>query len=338
MTPKLATSLSNMPLWVGIGVGCLLLLGFYFFFYKKNKFGGKVSSIPREAPPKSLSPAVLRYVWRPGFDTRCLLAGILSAVMKDVYRIKWREESFSIYLNKLGVFDRLSGDERAALSFNNKNYLERLGVGKKNNQFIRRAAGRMEEYIDEKYGKYLFRKHHLLFIGLGFSLVLSFVLHAIYTSIPTVYVMAYFLFIIPLSGGLIYGAYYAVKIKNWVALPVCIAFGFIGLIMAYHIETSPLFMDHLFPALIPFLGINLSSFAFLPDRRPEGAQLHIQIEEFRNYLSEKMVQNFELEKSEYYLIPYLVALEIPFEKDEYFTSIFSENPVQVGSLPGSPVN
>lgn len=338
MSEKLILTLSNGPLWTGIGMSCLLLFGFYFYFYRKNNFAASPSDIPRETPPKSLPPAVVRYIWRPGFDARCLLSGVLSAVMKDVYRIKWRDESFSIYLNKMGAFERLSGDERAALSFNNKNYLERLGIGKKKNQFIRRAAGRMEDYIDEKYGKYLFKKHLLVLIGLGFSLLTGFILNAVFTDIPTIYTMAYFLFIVPLSVGLAYGAYYAVKTKNWIALPMCAVFGFVGLIMAYHIETSIAFDHHLFPALIPLLAVNLGFYQKLPHRKPEGEKLHVQIMEFRNYLAEKVTQEYDLEKSEYYLIPYLVALDIPFENNEYFSSIFSENPAQMGRLPGSPVS
>lgn len=338
MSDKLVLTLQNGPLWFGIGISCILLVGFYVYFYRKNNFVGNPSDIPREAPPKSLSPAVLRYIWRPGFDPHCLLAGILSAVMKDVYRIKWRDDSFSIYLNKLGTFQRLSGDERAALSFNSKNYLERLGVGKKRNQFTRRAAGRMQDYIDEKYGRYIFRKHYFLLMGLGFSILIAFILNAIYTDIPTVYVMGYFLFIVPLTAGLSYGAYYAIKIKNWVALPMCATFGFIGLIMAYHTETAIAFDYHLFPALIPLFAINLGFYQKLPQRKPDGEKLHVEIQEFRNYLADRVTQTDELEKSEYYLIPYLVALDIPFENNEYFHSILSENPHQMGRLPGSPVN
>lgn len=338
MSEKLILTLSNSPLWLGIGICCLLLFGFYFYFYRKNNFEGSPSTIPREAPPKSLSPAVLRYIWRARFDTHCLLAGILSAVMKDVYRIKWRDESFSIYLNKMGTFQRLSGDERAALSFNNKNYLERLGIGKKKNQFVRRAAGRMEDYIDEKYGQYIFRKHHFLFIGLGFSILIGFILNAVFTDIPTVYVMSYWLFIVPLTAGLSYGAYYALKTKNWIALPMCVVFGIIGLIMAYHIEMSIAFDHHLFPAIIPLLTLNLGFYTQLPNRKPAGEKLHVEIQEFRNYLTDKVSHENDFEKSEYYLIPYLVALEVPFQNNEYFLSILSENPAQMGRLPGIPVN
>ncbi len=331
MQEKLINTLQNSPLWLGIAVSCILLAGFFFYFYFKNQFSGKLSDIPRELPPQSLSPAVLRYIWRRGFDAQCLLAGILSAVMKDCYRIKWRNESFSIYLNKLATFERLSGDERAALSFNRKSYIERLGIGKKKSRFTTRAEGRMQSYIDENYSHFLFKKHLLILIGLGFSFFISMVLTKSYTDISLDFGTGYFLFVIPLSLGLMGGAIYALKIKNWVALPVCLAFSFVGLVMAYNIESSS--ESFLFLPLIPLISINSIFFFKLPKRKPEGEKLFIEIEEFRNFLSERVEKDQYFEKSEYYLIPYLVALEIPFKNDEYFNTLISNSPHDIGQLP-----
>jgi hypothetical protein len=334
MLEKLSYTLTQGPLWLGVAILSLLLTAFYLFIYRRNAFQGSPSEIPRERPPRALSPASLRYLWRAGFDPNCLLAGVVSAAVKDCYRIKWREQSFSIYLNRHASFQKLSGDEKAALSFSPKHYLERLSISHKRNQFIRRAEGRMEDYLDDHYRTHLLRVPLLALGAVAASLLGLALLYVWFAPVPAAVAFIYFLFLVPALGGLAYGIYFGLKTRAWTALSLGISMGLGALLLTFHLESwYELFF---LPTFLPLLGIHAFFFHKLPRHKPSGARLHVEIEEFRNFLVQKMERNPKLEVSEYYLIPYLVALDIPFQNDAYFSPLLSQSPQRIGNLPGSP--
>lgn len=330
---KLLYYFTELDTLLAIVLAMGVLVGYYGFFFKKNHYKGVPATLPREQPPRQLSPAALRYIWIHQFDSQCLVAGIMSAVVKDCYRIKWRKASFSIFLNKYGSKERLSEDEQAALSFNETQYLERLGISKKRNRFTRNAEDRMHSFLSEKYGKYLLNVILLVVIGLAFSLL---ALLAIITfmdpTLPFKIVAPYLLLILPIIGGLSFAIWLAVKRKNYAALAIAIALMVGTLTASFHIESG---IDHfIFPALLPLIGINGLFYRLLPRRRPEGARIAIEIEEFRDFLVEKVAVEQSLEKSEYYLVPYMVALDVPFDNNQYFNQLLSEQKGPTSYIPG----
>ncbi|MEM6263127.1 MAG: hypothetical protein AAGI38_11510 [Bacteroidota bacterium] len=325
---RLLAGFANGPFVLTILGISLLAGGYYVWIFKRYYQPGKPSGLPREEPPHQLSPAASRYLWKHGFDLDCLLAGVMSAVVKDCYRIKWREKSFSIFLNKMGSLQKLSGDERAALSFSNRQMIERLGVGKKRNRFTRSAAERMSEYLTNNYRKYLLRVPLLICIGLGVSLLLLLLASFLLTGSEFSIWAFYCLLLIPISVAIGWGIHVAIKIQNIGALMLMVVLALFMLVTIYNVET---YAGHFFlPAVLPLIGVHGLAYRFLPRYKPEGFEMQVEIQEFRQFLVQRSNKPRPLDSNEYYLLPYFIALDIPFERQTYFQELLSEEKTQPG--------
>jgi hypothetical protein len=318
---KLELFFSDSNLVIGWLAGVVLLSLFYLFLYLRFRSGGVVSDIPREAPPRDLSPAAARYLWLEGFDSDCLIAGILSAVIKSCYSIIWRKDSFSIVLQNAELGRVLSGDERAALSFNNRQMLERLSISKHKNRFTNRAEGRMRIYLKKHYGSFLVNKW--LFVGIGAAISLLFICLNIMLFDPQYYVeqLVYNLVLVPMLAAGILGGKFALQTQNYVGLVLPVVFGLLAVISMTFMELS---INRLFLIIpLPYLLIHIAAFRYLPGYTPEGRKFRIELDEFRNYLADKFQKHPALEETETYLLPYLVALEVQFVKNEYFSNLLT---------------
>ena len=67
----------------------LLVLGYYLLAWlQSGRDPNSGTIVPAYEPPRGLSPAAIRYIWREGFDDRVFWAAILSLVAKGLATIK----------------------------------------------------------------------------------------------------------------------------------------------------------------------------------------------------------------------------------------------------------
>jgi hypothetical protein len=307
--------------------------GYFFFLIKKNAFPGR-PGLPREIPPKHYSPAVLRYVYVQDVDGDSLISAVLNAVVKNNYRIRWHNQAFSVEHNPVAPSTRLTPDERAALTFNGRHYIKQMKVGRTRNRLTHKAEVRLRNAISKQHKRWLFPFRQYLLVSFALSLILLGLAAAFIGPVPHLFMLPYFMLGWPVIGLCAYGVYYAWEHRNFAALPIAAVFGLVGLMLLFQVEkASP---SLLFPYLIPLVAVHYWAWKRIPRLRPEGSRLHSEVEEFRSFLIQKVETSPKLSPTEYYLIPYLVALEIPFERDQFFSKLLTKDP-GIGRLPGSPV-
>lgn len=307
--------------------------GYFYYLIKKNAFNTP-PGLPREIPPKNYSPAVLRYVYVQDVDGDSLIAAILNAVIKNIYRIRWHNQAFSVEHNPVAPATRLTRDERAALTFNGRHYVQQMKVSPTRNRLTHKAEVRLRGYINKKHKSWLFPFRQHLIVSMALSLILLGLSAVLFGPVPHPLMLPYFMFGWPVVSLCGYGVYYAWEHRNFAALPIAAVFGLVGLMLLFQAEKAA--SSLLFPYLIPLIAAHYYAWKRLPRLRPEGSRLHTEVEEFRSFLIQKVETNPKLSPAEYYLIPYLVALEIPFERDIFFSKLLTKDP-GVGRLPGSPV-
>jgi hypothetical protein len=107
---------ANKPLLVagaGAGIVVLYFLGAWVLIGRDPRRG---TIIPRFAPPKDLSPALLRFVARMRFDQECFAAALLGLAAKGAIRIEEKSGEYTIVRRKLDGDKTLSMDERRVMS------------------------------------------------------------------------------------------------------------------------------------------------------------------------------------------------------------------------------
>lgn len=330
---KIALTLGAWPLW--LGVFSIVAIGWYYFSWLiKNNRIPQEPGLPREVPPNNLSPAVLRYLYVQDVDGDSLIAAVLNAVIKNIYRVRWHKKSFSIVHNPAAPPTRLSRDEIAALTFNGRDYISKMKVSQNRNRLTHKAEVRLRTYISKKHGKWIFPYWQHLLGSLAVSLMLLGIGAAVIGPVPHVMMLPYFMIGWPVVGLCSYGVWYAWTLQNYAGLPIAGIFAIVGFGVLIKVEMlAPAF---LFPYLIPIVALHLWYYKRLPRLKPEGYRLHKEVEEFRQFLVQKAELNETLAPPEYYLIPYLVALEVPFERQAFFSELLTKDP-GVARLPGSPI-
>lgn len=72
-----------------------------------------------------------------------------------------------------------------------------------------------------------------------------------------------------------------------------------------------------------FIGIHALGLCNFPRYTAEGSLIADAIQQFRSFLAQRVATQKPFEEGEYYLLPYLVALEIDFAKSEYFKPLMT---------------
>ena len=154
----------------------VILFAYYVFAYRL----GRTKSLPdyREVsnPPFNLSPAAIRFVENMGYDTKCLVVGVLNASVKGCYRIKWGKKGFLALQTEHADFSRLTNDEKSALTFRKDNYWERVYLAGSYSTQTRKMGLRMNKFMKQRYGKLYRKKLPWMIAGWGLSVLLCFLL------------------------------------------------------------------------------------------------------------------------------------------------------------------
>lgn len=305
----------------GILVVSIIIVAFYFCVYLIHHSKGAISIVPREEPPQEISPAAARFIYQGGFDSDCLLAGILNATVKNCYRINWRDDSFSIALVNHSLTNILSPEEKAALSYNPAFFLKRLGISKKKTKFTEKAEERMQKILLKEYGKFLVKRSLFILTGIILSALMIVALGFLYIPLDIAELARYVLFYLPMAAAAIFIFRMSIQNQNWGLLPVsivCLGFAIMGIIQMEGQSNSFLSV-----AILPFVLIHTSAWFVLPKYTREGFQLYIELKEFKHFLHARMQTNSVLSEDEAYLLPYLIAFNIDFNNSHYFEPLLT---------------
>ncbi len=88
-------------------VGTIVIVLWYLFAWSRvgrDPDGGAI--YPRYDPPEGYSPAMLRYVWRMGYDKTCLAAALVSLAVKGAIKLDKDDDDY--------VAERLEGETESA--------------------------------------------------------------------------------------------------------------------------------------------------------------------------------------------------------------------------------
>lgn len=88
-------------------VGAIVIVLWYLFAWTRvgrDPDGGAI--YPRYDPPEGYSPAMLRYVWKMGYDKTCLAAALVSLAVKGALKLDKDDDDFAA--------ERLDGDTESA--------------------------------------------------------------------------------------------------------------------------------------------------------------------------------------------------------------------------------
>lgn len=307
-----------LTLW-GMLIAFLSLL-YYGLLYVNVKRKGE-PALPRHKPPKDMSPAVMRYLFKASYDADCLLAGVLNAAVKDCYRISWRKNAFSLSLAKYRLLDNLSGDESAALSYNPELYRKHLSISHSHSKFTEKAGDNMHRFLRRHYGSYLFPREILTLIPAAISIVLALSISYILMPEFTAVLSKAFLLYVPMIVIAIFGVRQLWIKRSW-ALSVFALLGLYGIygILKLELESS-MFLSAF---VLPVSFTHVAGYFALPKLKPKGFYLLVEIKEFRKYLLDRMKERNSLKAEEANLLPYLIALEVEFDNSDYFEPLLSK--------------
>ncbi|MFK7972377.1 MAG: hypothetical protein AB8F95_18555 [Bacteroidia bacterium] len=331
---KITLTLQAWPLWLVVAIVVVAVYVWGRWQSKRNTIN-RQPGLPREIPPHNLSPAILRYVYIQDVDGDSLIAAVLNAVVKNLYRVRWYKDSFIIRHNPTTPPTRMTRDERAALTFNGRHYIKEMKVGRIRNKFTRKAEIRLRNHIQKRHKKWLFPYKEYLAASLGLSLIVLAVSAMFIGPMPHPIMLPYFMLIIPMLGFCLWGVSIAWTLGNYASLPIAAVFTMVCVLVLGNMESVS--SAFLFPFLIPVGAIHFYWYKKMPRLRPEGGKLRREVEEFRQFLIQKIETNPKLSPTEYYLLPYLIALEIPFDREAFFSELLTEDR-GVRRLPGSPIS
>lgn len=305
--------------WWSIVLVMVLVLAFYGLtgWYFRPRL--KLSPIPRETPPEGISPAAARYIYQAGFDSNCLLAAVLNAAVKNCYRIAWSQASFSASMANYSLVHQLSRDEQAALSYHPACYLKRLIISRNKSKITDKAEDRMQQVLQQDYGAFLLNRKLMSLIVGGLSAFLLMACVFLFARPVLSQMLLYVFLLVPLMFILFRAVYTLLKDKNLnhvFEMIACLASVVTLMVMLDGPSTMPLSL-----AVLPFVGVNAGAYWLLPKYTRKGARLYRSIVEFRHYLAEKIEYDPQLKKEEAYLLPYLIALDVPFQNTAYFSEL-----------------
>jgi len=148
------------------GFAAVLLLIYYLVVWHRVGRDPEAGiMIPRFKPPKGLSPAAARYVYKMGFDHRAFAAAVINMAVKGYLLIEQDDKEFT--LQKTGHADSsvLSPGERKLAK---KLFTGRTAITleKTNHATISKAVKALKKYFDTEYHKvYFFRNSGYLAPG-----------------------------------------------------------------------------------------------------------------------------------------------------------------------------
>jgi len=347
--PGIGTQLKNQLYvnrggWIAIEIGLILLVYYFIVWYMVGRDLRPGTIIPLFEPPENLTPAVLRYIRRMGYDTKALTAALLSMATKGYLTIQNKDDTF--VLTKTDE-DNLLSPEESVLGrrfFETKSSFQ---LQSSNASVINQAKKDFKTTLKKTCAdQYFITNTSYLLPGLVLTLLAFFAAvgashdHAaalfavIWLSIWTF--ACTMLFLMAWRG--IQHAYYMPSFRYIfsASLATLFAIPFFGGEIAGLIMFSRVLPISLLLLLLIIVIANIVFFRLLKAPTPAGRKLMDQIEGFKRFLSTTERYRLEQftppeqtpEQFEKYL-PYAIALNVENEWGEKFNHLL----VQAGRDP-----
>ena len=163
---KWAIFLDDNRMLAGVLVGILILLGYYLFaWYRVGRDPRGEIIIPRFGPPENVSPAGAGFLHRMTFDTRCVIAAIVSMAVKGHLKIVEANHGYTLKKrNGNGSPGRLRPEEKDASQKLFAGKGDTLELKQKNHKKLQDTRKAVKESLETEYGKPFFLNNTRWFV------------------------------------------------------------------------------------------------------------------------------------------------------------------------------
>lgn len=311
-----------LPLWLVV-LGLALFYGIAWIFVGRDPRKGTV--VPIYEPPKGLSPAAIRYIYKMKYDAKCFVSNLISAAVKGALIIKDRKDEYRI-LKSGNDPKNLTWDERRIAMYFEDTKIEK---GRNNYYLLNPIYEALRKEFKSRWGN-LFRRNTLILnMGIGLASIIIIALLLINGQFGRLISQFIFSFLVlTILGLLIIGVSLGVSwaISSAIRKPNLI--DLLGWVMFI-----PLFLISMYVVLklniVPFEVLNLALVIgaliamyvwgrkYLPQPTKEAVGILTQIEGFKMFLStaekdrlEKLFPGESFPKIFERFLPYAMALDI----------------------------
>lgn len=318
-----------------------IVLGYFLvIWYMHGRDPRKNSIIPTYTPPKNISPAAMRYIYRMGYDIKTFTAALVSMATEKFITIKNQNDVFTL-IKQNSDENQLSPDEHvlAKTLFTNANSIE---LRSSNQEKINHAQQQLKNVLaKENQGRYFVNNTVYLLPGFILSLLafLAAILAADDKSAAffavgwcTIWTFVCLLLVLQAWSDVQRTiTYFTVNhlIRSIFSLIFAIPF-LIGEVVGIYLftDTIPIFTT---PFLFSIVLLNIVFYYLFKRPTVQGQKLREQIEGFKLFLS-KYEQNRlnklnppkkSLDLFERYL-PYAIALDVENAWGEQFNEMLQE--------------
>ena len=318
---KLLTFFANTPLVIWIACNTVVLILYYAFLFHKFRLSPNLTVLSSGELPNEISPGSARYLWKGHYDSDCLLAAIVSAIVKGQYSAKWFPDGFKITYLPHPPQLSLAQDERQALTFSNGQFRDIISIGKYKSRFTEKAEDRMLAQLKSDHKDKFLHKWKYVLAGIIFGVLSTLLAIYLFQYPYTLLSAVYGIILIPMAIALSYLAYKAWEEKNWRGLSLSLFFLAFCLLSIWKFETS--LPQYFYPFFLSVYAVSYAAFKKLPHYSREGWERKRKIDAFRDFLLERIASGRRLDETEAQYLPYLIALEIPFGREAYFAPLLA---------------
>lgn len=333
----------NLSVFVA-SMGFLGLFGFYFWTWLRVGRDPPSGAIfPRFEPPKNLSPAATRFIWRMGYDRKSFAAALINMGVKGFLRIEDDDKKFELTKLSNATSKTLSSGEKKIASILFAGKSKSIRMQNESHKKFGNSISKLRESLETEYEKQTFVRNQIYFwFGIGLTFLIA--VAAASTSPMPVDAILSLIFVSLWAGG---GGFLIVQSWRRVTAGASSFGDRVGSII--HAVFNLSFMIPIVVGLVlvgsefayatsfwtPFLLagtalLNLVFFEILKAPTLAGRQLMDEIEGFRMFLGTAEEERLEMltppektpELFEKYL-PYAIALDVENTWSERFADVLA---------------
>lgn len=332
--------IKSNPTFFILFFGCIIILLYYFIIWAIFGKDPKKMKIPPSANViEKLSPASIRYLYKMGFDTKCLTTAIISMASKGYCTLNFEDNGFSVKKsNKNSESDITLSSEEIIIAnkiFSEGN--ESFAISKANYTTLASLLKKVKEDLQMNYKNIYFVTNSIYFIiGLLVSIVIFIIsLLSDRVDFQNNFILIWLTIWTAATFGLVSAARQAFKGKkfgNIGAAMTLMLFSIIFIIVEIFVIAIAVSGSNIYLMLTKVLAIifliTINSIYFKLLKRPtkEGTPIYEEIEALRRYLIEisknfkSKNDNADFENDK--LIAYAFALDL---EQDLFSTIFTSS-------------
>jgi hypothetical protein len=334
----------NRGILIGIG-GIVVLLAYYVMAWMIAGRGPEEGTIVvRYGPPRDMSPAVMRYIRKMGYDDRCFAAALLDIAAKGHLKI-WENQDKQYIISRTKGSSPLSADEMKIMD---QLHPDTGDVNlEMENRRLSAAVGALTQYLRVHFEKVFF-VGNLRYFGIGLlisaAMVVASGLEYLTDPIDKIFYVVASLVLTMGSPPVIVAVLEFLKRwksalapggTKWVRILKAIFFTVAAaLICRYSFGPLSMMIDMTSPYIIVFIGgavaVNYAFYEFMKAPTRAGRKLNDEIEGFREFLQmteEDRMKRLDMPDKTPELfsayLPYALALDLEQKWSEQFSNLLS---------------